>query len=123
MNGDFETNLELALDKQWGDNPRTGNVGMIFATLYIAKAILIGFKLLCAATGRERDTMAKGRRERLLELHMQARNNVSRALVDMDKMVDMYSAGAPDRAAEIGLYAQNLLIWIEAWGHFKSDRM
>ena len=67
--------------------------------------------------------MPKGRRERLLELHKQATNNVARALADLDQMHTMYEEPKPDMALEVSMYAQGLLEWKDAFERFKAERI
>jgi hypothetical protein len=67
--------------------------------------------------------MPKGRRERLLELHTQATNNIKRALGDLDQMHTTYEELKPDIAFEVAFFAQGLLEWSEAFERFKKERM
>ncbi len=67
--------------------------------------------------------MPKGRRERLLELHNQATNNIGRALGDLDQMHTMYAEQHPDRAVELEFFAEGLIEWKSAFERFKKERM
>lgn len=67
--------------------------------------------------------MPKGRRERLLEIHGQFKNNIRRAREDIVSMCLIYDDGRPDLALEAANFDEPLKMLDEAWDKFKLERM